>query len=67
MLIVRTKVPPCDCHGATEDNCEQIVAIDGADVLGYYGRGREEHSGENPPTEPVELVDELADNELVEV
>lgn len=67
MLIVRTKVPPCDCHGATEDNCEQIVAIDGWDVLGYHGRGREEHSGENAPVEPDDLAAELADNELVGV
>lgn len=66
MLIARTKVDRCECHGATEENCERIVAIDGWDVLGYHGGGREEHSGENAPTD-LELADELADNELVEV
>ena len=40
----------------------KIDAIVGRDSLGYEGAGREEHSGENAPTEPESLDDELADN-----
>lgn len=47
---------------ATEDQVEKIDAIRGAEVLGYEGAGREEHSGENSPTSPKTLGDELADN-----
>ena len=51
-----------DEKGATEDEVVKIDAIRGAEALGYEGAGREEHSGENAPTEPKDLSDELADN-----
>jgi hypothetical protein len=51
-----------DEKGATEDEVEKIDAIRGTEVLGYEGAGREEHSGENSPTKPKTLRDELADN-----
>ncbi len=51
-----------DEKGATEDEVEKIDVIRGAEVLGYEGSGREEHSGENAPREPKDLRDELADN-----
>lgn len=51
-----------DEKGATEDEVEKIDVIRGAEVLGYEGSGREEHSGENAPREPRDLGDELADN-----
>ncbi len=51
-----------DEKGATEAQVEKIDAIRGSEVLGYEGAGREEHSGENAPTEPTDLKDELADN-----
>ena len=40
----------------------KIDVIRGAEVLGYEGAGREEHSGENSPEEPSDLESELADN-----
>jgi hypothetical protein len=46
MLIARIGVAPCDRKGATEKNIERIAYIEGDEVLGYSGRGREEHSGE---------------------
>ncbi len=46
----------------TEDD-KTIDAIVGSEALGYEGAGREEHSGENPPRDPEDLLDELADNE----
>ena len=46
MRIARISVAPSDRQGATEKNIERIVFIDGDEVLGYAGRGREEHSGE---------------------
>lgn len=52
-----------DEKGATEDQVQKIRSIKGDEVLGYEGSGREEHSGQNAPTEPEELQDELADNE----
>ena len=51
-----------DEKGATEAQVEKIEAIVGSEVLGYEGSGREEHSGENSPTKPKDLRDELADN-----
>lgn len=47
---------------STEEQLEKIEAIRGSEVLGYEGAGREEHSGENSPTQPSTLKDELADN-----
>ena len=47
---------------STEEQMEKIEVIRGAEVLGYEGAGREEHSGENSPTKPRNLNDELADN-----
>src|SRR5437899_12957317 len=51
-----------DEKGATEGEVEKIDTIVGREVLGYEGAGREEHSGENSPTPPDDLRDELADN-----
>jgi hypothetical protein len=51
-----------DEKGAVENEVEKIDTIVGREVLGYQGAGREEHSGENAPTEPSDLYDELADN-----
>jgi hypothetical protein len=51
-----------DDKGATEDQVQKIDVIRGAEVLGYEGAGREEHSGENSPSEPKDLRGELADN-----
>jgi hypothetical protein len=62
MLTVRLPVTEADRRGATDRNCTRIVAIDSWDSLGYRGCGREEHSGENPPVEPDDLWNELADN-----
>ena len=61
MLIVRTPLTAADRMGATDTNCERIWCIDSLDSLGYRGRGREEHSGENAPAEPDDLWAELAD------
>ncbi len=47
---------------STEEQMEKIDAIVGSEVLGYEGGGRGEHSGENSPTKPKNLRDELADN-----
>jgi hypothetical protein len=47
---------------STEEQNVKIDVIDGAEVLGYHGIGREEHSGENAPKESDNLTDELADN-----
>lgn len=62
MLIHRIPVADSDRKGATDSNCTRISAIDVHDSLGYYGCGREEHSGENVPRVPDDLRDELADN-----
>jgi hypothetical protein len=51
-----------DEKGATEAEVDKIDVIRGSEALGYEGAGREEHSGENSPTEPDDLRDELADN-----
>ena len=47
---------------STEEQVEKIQTIKGDESLGYEGRGREEHSGENAPKKPENLTDELADN-----
>ena len=62
MLVVRTEVSAADRKGATDRNCQRITAIDAEETLGYFGRGREEHSGENAPSPPPDLISELADN-----
>ena len=46
----------------TESQIVRIRVIDAWDALGYRGIGREEHSGENAPRDPVDLQAELADN-----
>jgi hypothetical protein len=51
-----------DAKGATEDECIAIDCIDGYEVLGYRGEGREEHSGENAPALSQDPCAELADN-----
>lgn len=56
-----------DEKGATEGQVEKIDTIVGSEVLGYEGAGREEHSGENAPTPPDDLRDELADNQPEDV
>src|SRR5205814_10721110 len=43
-----------DEKGATEEDMQKIDVIRGAEVLGYEGAGREEHSGENSPTKANE-------------
>ena len=47
---------------STEEQVEKIEVIRGAEVLGYEGTGREEHSGQNAPEPARRVVDELADN-----
>ena len=51
-----------DAKGATEQECVTIDCIDGFEVLGYHGEGREEHSGENAPVASQDPCCELADN-----
>jgi len=51
-----------DEKGATEEDTQKIEVIRGAEVLGYEGAGREEHSGENSPKRANDPRDELADN-----
>jgi len=48
-----------DAKGAVEEQMTDLVYIDPIDVLGYHGRGREEHSGEHSPVEKEELEFEL--------
>jgi hypothetical protein len=58
-----TKRHEADAKGAVEDEIEQIDVVDASEVLGYYGRGREEHSGENSPQAidqiEIDLLEEL--------
>lgn len=61
-MVVRTQLSAEDQLGATDFNCTKIASIDVLDSLGYRGCGREEHSGENAPVAPEDLVWELADN-----
>ncbi len=56
-----------DEKGATEEDIEKIQVIRGAEVLGYEGAGREEHSGENSPKRKNDPRDELADNKPEDV
>jgi hypothetical protein len=56
-----------DEKGATEEDNEKIQVIRGAEVLGYEGAGREEHSGENSPDKKNDPRDELADNKPEDV
>ncbi len=56
-----------DEKGATEADIEKIEVIRGAEVLGYEGAGREEHSGENSPDKPDHLTGDLADNKPEDV
>lgn len=56
-----------DEKGATEADMQRIEVIRGAEVLGYDGSGREEHSGENSPKQPDDPRDELADNKPEDV
>ena len=53
-----------DAKGAIEEQMTDLTFIDPIDVLGYRGRGREEHSGENTPEHEEELESELVE-ELV--
>jgi hypothetical protein len=43
-----------DAKGAIEEQMTDLEFIDPIDVLGYHGRGREEHSGETSPAEEEE-------------
>lgn len=52
-----------DAKGAVEADFELIDVVEAAEVLGYQGRGREEHSGETSP----EAIDELEVDILEEV
>jgi len=56
-----------DEKGATEADMQKIDVIRGAEVLGYEGAGREEHSGENSPKRANDPRDELADNKPEDV
>lgn len=47
---------------STEEQLEKIEVIEGTEVLGYEGSGREEHSGQNEPEPSDGLTDDLADN-----
>ena len=47
---------------STEEQLVKIDVIDGTEVLGYEGSGREEHSGENAPRASDKMKDDLADN-----
>ncbi len=47
---------------STEEQVERIEMIKGSESLGYEGRGREEHSGENSPTGSETLTGDMADN-----
>ena len=48
-----------DAKGAIEEQMTDLSFIDPIDVLGYRGRGREEHSGENTPEKDEDLESEL--------
>lgn len=50
-----------DEKGAVEGDMQEILVINGFEVLGYFGEGREEHSGENAPATLSEIELELAD------
>lgn len=46
-----------DAKGAVEGDNRKIRTIQGDEVLGYDGSGREEHSGQNRPTKDTGLAD----------
>ncbi len=50
-----------DAKGAIEEQMTDLAFIDPIDVLGYRGRGREEHSGENAPEQEQDLEAEIAE------
>ncbi|MFN2441689.1 MAG: hypothetical protein ABR517_03290 [Thermoanaerobaculia bacterium] len=61
--MARTVLPhEADAKGAIEEDFVRIECIDGYEVLGYRGEGREEHSGENSPLAFEDQLAELADN-----
>jgi hypothetical protein len=61
--MARTVFPhEADAKGAIEEEFVRIECIDGYEVLGYRGEGREEHSGENTPRALEDQLGELADN-----
>lgn len=51
-----------DDKGAVESQVDRIEGIKGDEVLGKAGSARGEHSGQNPPEEPLNPADALADN-----
>ncbi|HVR42865.1 MAG TPA: hypothetical protein VMS56_05410 [Thermoanaerobaculia bacterium] len=51
-----------DAKGAVERDFIRLDCIDGGEVLGYRGEGREEHSGENAPIASDDPRRGLADN-----
>lgn len=51
-----------DAKGALEADFILLETIDGHEVLGYRGEGREEHSGENAPMPFDDPCGGLADN-----
>jgi hypothetical protein len=46
-----------DAKGAVESEVERIEVIQGDEVLGYPGAGREEHSGEDADSSESGLAD----------
>lgn len=46
-----------DAKGAVESDIERIEVIQGDEVLGYPGAGREEHSGEDATSNESGLAD----------
>jgi hypothetical protein len=63
MLIVRISVADSDRKGATDANSQRIRVIDSWDALGRRSCAQGEHSGQQLPLVPEDLVGELADNE----
>lgn len=45
-----------DAKGAVEGDNRKIRTIQGDEVLGYDGSGREEHSGQNSPNKDTGLA-----------
>jgi hypothetical protein len=60
--MAKEKKPTDELPKSTEEQVERIEMIIGSESLGYEGRGREEHSGENSPSESKNLTDDMADN-----
>lgn len=59
MFVYRVEVAREDRKGATDSNSTQIVAVDPLDSLGYFGCGREEHSGEDARVSAAAIEAEL--------